>query len=124
MIFLKRSVIGKENALLRATLENMSQGVAMYDADHRLVTWNERFVEYLEMPEEFLGTDKTFSDYVRYIGARGEFGPNADIEAELQKRVALLGTSHMFERLRPDGTVLEVRRDPVPDGGFIAIYTD
>lgn len=124
MIFLKRSAIGQENALLRATLENMAQGVAMYDAEHRLVTWNERFVEYLEMPEEFLGTDKTFSDYVRYLGVRGEFGPNADVEAELKKRVALLGKSHMFERPRPDGTVLEVRRDPVPGGGFIAIYTD
>lgn len=124
MIFLKRSVAGKENALLRATLENMAQGVAMYDADHRLVTWNERFVEYLDMPEEFLGTEKTFSDYIRYLGARGEFGSNADIEAELKKRVAMLERSHAFERPRPDGTILEVRRDPVPGGGFIAIYTD
>jgi PAS domain S-box-containing protein len=124
MIFPKRSVIGNENKLLRATLENMSQGVAMYDAEHRLVTWNERFVEYLEMPDAFLGTDKTFSDYIRYIGKRGEFGADADIEAELKKRIALLDRSHMFERLRPDGTVLEVRRDPVPGGGFIAIYTN
>lgn len=116
--------MGRENTLLRATLENMAQGVAMYDAEHRLVTWNERFVEYLDMPTEFLGTDKTFSDYIRYLGSRGEFGPGADIEVELKKRLALLDKSHTFERLRPDGTVLEVRRDPVPDGGFIAIYTD
>lgn len=115
--------IGKEQALLRATLENMAQGVAMYDADHRLVTWNERFRNYLQMPEEFLGTDKTFTDYIRYLGERGEFG-DADLESELTKRVELLGTSHSFERVRPDGTVLEVRRDPVPGGGFIAIYTD
>ena len=72
---------GREAALLRATLENMAQGVAMYDGDHKLVTWNELFRQYLEMPDEFLGTDRTFSDYIRYIGARGEFGENADIEA-------------------------------------------
>jgi len=114
----------REHQLLRATLENMAQGVAMYDGDHRLVTWNEKFVEYLEMPEEFLGTDRTFSDYIRYIGARGEFGENADIEVELAKRLKVLSTAHSFERTRPDGTVLEVRRDPVPGGGFIAIYTD
>ena len=36
----------------------------------------------------------------------------------------MLDRSHSFERVRPDGTVLEVRRDPVPGGGFIAIYTD
>jgi len=113
----------QEHALLRATLEHMSQGVAMYDGDHKLVTWNERFVEYLEMPDEFLGTDRTFSDYIRYLGARGEFG-DADIEEALKKRLAVLETSHSFERVRPDGMVLEVRRDPVPGGGFIAIYTD
>jgi signal transduction histidine kinase/CheY-like chemotaxis protein len=115
---------GKEAALLRATLENMSQGVAMYDADHKLVTWNDLFRQYLEMPDEFLGTDRTFSDYIRYIGARGEFGDHVDIEDALQKRLAMLDRSHSFERVRPDGTVLEVRRDPVPGGGFIAIYTD
>ncbi len=114
---------GREAALLRATLENMAQGVAMYDADHKLVTWNALFRQYLEMPDEFLGTDRTFSDYIRYLGARGEFG-KADIEQELKKRLALLDRSHSFERVRPDGTVLEVRRDPVPGGGFIAIYTD
>ena len=112
--------IGREQTLLRATLENMAQGVAMYDADHRLVTWNERFRTYLDMPEEFLGTDKTFSDYIRYLGKRGEFG-DADLESELKKRLAVLDRSHSFERVRPDGTVLEVRRDPVPGGGFIAI---
>ena len=115
---------GREAAHLRATLENMAQGVAMYDADHKLVTWNTLFRKYLEMPDEFLGTDRTFSDYIRYIGARGEFGENADIEHELRKRLAMLDRSHSFERVRPDGTVLEVRRDPVPGGGFIAIYTD
>jgi signal transduction histidine kinase/CheY-like chemotaxis protein len=115
---------GQEAALLRATLENMAQGVAMYDADHKLVTWNELFRQYLEMPDEFLGTDRTFSDYIRYIGARGEFGENVDIEDALRKRLAMLDRSHSFERVRPDGTVLEVRRDPVPGGGFIAIYTD
>jgi len=114
---------GQEAALLRATLENMSQGVAMYDVQHRLVTWNELFRQYLDMPDEFLGTDRTFSDYIRYLGKRGEFG-DADIEQELAKRLALLSRSHSFERVRPDGTVLEVRRDPVPGGGFIAIYTD
>ncbi|MCS0495914.1 response regulator [Ancylobacter sp. MQZ15Z-1] len=120
---LDESQAGREATLLRATLENMSQGVAMYDAKHRLVTWNTLFCEYLDMPAEFLGTEHTFEDYIRYLGSRGEFG-DVDIETALAKRVAQLDHSHSFERVRPDGTILEVRRDPVPGGGFIAIYTD
>ena len=114
----------REARLLRATLENMAQGVAMYDAEHRLVTWNQLFREYLDMPEEFLGSEHTFEDYIRYLGERGEFGEVENIEEVIAKRIAQLSHSHSFERTRPDGTVLEVRRDPVPGGGFIAIYTD
>jgi signal transduction histidine kinase len=29
-----------------------------------------------------------------------------------------------YERTRPDGRVIEVRRNPVPDGGFVMIYAD
>ncbi len=114
---------GREAMLLRATLENMSQGVAMYDAQHRLVTWNRLFREYLDMPDEFLTTEHTFADYIRYLGARGEFG-DVDIEVALAERLKQLDHPHSFERVRPDGTYLEVRRDPVPGGGFIAIYSD
>ncbi|MBS9476132.1 response regulator [Ancylobacter radicis] len=114
---------GREATLLRATLENMSQGVAMYDGEHRLVTWNKLFREYLDMPDEFLTSEHTFADYIRYLGARGEFG-EVDIEVALAQRIKQLDHPHSFERVRPDGTYLEVRRDPVPGGGFIAIYTD
>lgn len=114
---------GREATLLRATLENMSQGVAMYDAEHRLVTWNRLFRQYLDMPDEFLTAEHTFADYIRYLGARGEFG-DVDIEVALAQRIKQLDHPHSFERVRPDGTYLEVRRDPVPGGGFIAIYTD
>jgi PAS domain S-box-containing protein len=110
-------------ARLRATFENMLQGVAMYDAEHRLVTWNQRFREFLEMPDEFFQPDRTFADYIRYLGKRGEFG-DADIDQVVEQRLARLKTKHSFERTRPDGTVLEVYRNPTPDGGFIAIYTD
>lgn len=108
---------------LRATLENMYQGVAMYDADYKLVTWNQRFREYLDMPEEFFSRERSFIDYLRYNGARGDFG-DADMETLIAERLERLKRFHSFERTRPNGTVLEISRWPTPDGGFIAIYTD
>jgi PAS domain S-box-containing protein len=113
----------RAEAELRATFENMVQGVAMYDAEYRLLTWNDRFRQYLEMPEEFFKRGQTFADYLRYVGRRGEFG-DVDLEAVVKQRLSLLGKKHVFERTRPDGTVLEVYRNPIPGGGFIAIYTD
>ncbi|HEX3973274.1 MAG TPA: PAS-domain containing protein [Stellaceae bacterium] len=109
---------------LRATLENMDEGVAMYDADHNLVIWNERMRKLLNVPDEFFDRKHTFADYLRYVGARGEFGRMVDIEAEVEKRLATLGRKLTYERIRPDGTVLEITRNPIAAGGFIAIFSD
>ena len=109
---------------LRATLENMDEGVAMYDVDLKLVIWNARMRELLDVPDEFFDREHTFVDYLRYVASRGEFGRLVDIEAEVQKRVATLGRKLTYERIRPDGTVLEITRNPIAGGGFIAIFTD
>jgi PAS domain S-box-containing protein len=116
--------LSRREAELRATLENMLQGVAMYDADYRLVTWNQRFREYLDMPDEFFDGRHTFAEYIRYLAMRGEFGEVANIEGLVAQRLEPLSRKHSFERVRPDGTILEVFRNPIPTGGFIAIYTD
>jgi PAS domain S-box-containing protein len=109
---------------LRATLENMDEGVAMYDADLNLIVWNEPMRRLLDVPEEFFDRKHTFVDYLRYVAARGEFGRLVDVEAEVQKRLATLGRKLTYERIRPDGTVLEITRNPVASGGFIAIFSD
>ncbi len=119
----KTEALSQREIELRSTLENMEQGVAMYDADYKLLTWNQRFREFLNMPEEFFSRERSFIDYLRYVGQRGEFG-DQDIEAVVKQRIEQLKRKHSFERTRPDGTVLEVYRAPTPDGGFIAIYTD
>ncbi|HUC18680.1 MAG TPA: response regulator [Acetobacteraceae bacterium] len=115
--------LSRSESQLRATFENMRQGVAMYDADYKLLTWNQRFREYLDMPDEFFSRERSFVDYLRYNAERGDFG-DQDIETLIDQRLEKLKTVHSFERTRPNGTVLEISRAPTPDGGFIAIYTD
>ena len=38
--------------------------------------------------------------------------------------VASTGQPYGYERTRPDGRVIEIRRNPVPDGGFVLIFSD
>ena len=116
---------GRETALLRATLENMAQGVAMYDADHKLVTWNDVVSANIwKCPTSFSAPTAPFP-ITSATSARAASSARTPISSRSSTndwRCSI--DSHSFERVRPDGTVLEVRRDPVPGGGFIAIYTD
>ena len=115
----------QRNAMLLYGLDLLDQGVTVFDAQLRLLACNQRFLDLLEFPAELGQVGTPFADYIRYNAYRGEYGPG-DPEQQVAERVALAMRfePHDTERIRPDGSVLRVRGEPLPSGGFIALYTD
>src|SRR5271155_5193961 len=74
-------------------------------------------------PTSCWSSAKTYAEYLHILAERGEFGPG-DVEEELSRRLAHADEELRFERTRPDGRVLEVRRNAVAGGGFVLIYSD
>lgn len=111
--------------LLEAALENMSQGISVVDRELRLVAWNRRYAEMFGFPADFLQVGQPVQALVHWALAHGFGGEQAEQNA-VDRRLAHMrsGTPHLTERRFPDGSMVEIRGNPMPGGGFVATYTD
>lgn len=112
-------------ALTLASLDHLHEAISIVDKDLRLQVWNRRFAELLDFPPELMRVGLPFALLFDYNARRGEYGPG-DPESQIAERIHLAERfeSHCFERTRPNGTVLEIRGEPLAGGGFITVYED
>jgi Na+/proline symporter/signal transduction histidine kinase len=111
--------------LLQSTMENVRQGIAVFDEDLRLAWLNDRFRAYLDLPETYGRVGVSVEEIIRHSARHGEYGPG-DAEAIVSE---LLASYHRrepvnYERQLADGTVLEVRTSPMPAGGIAVTLMD
>src|SRR5205085_5594239 len=68
----------------------------------------------------------SLAELAAFGSAGGEAGVNDQMQTLLERRRAAgrAGEPDVYERRRPDGGVLEIATNPMPDGGFVATFTD
>ncbi len=116
--------LAEKSILLQSTLDNLAQGVSVFDENLRLVAWNDRFVDLLDLPDWLVYAGARFEDLVQFRGERGDYGSDANGAMALRIEAARRSRRLHTEQTLGDGVVLEVRRDPMPQGGFVTTYTD
>lgn len=110
---------------LSRSLAHLPQGVVVIDRELRLVAWNARYLELFRFPADLVRVGRPIEELFRFNARRGLLGPGPVDEA-IERRLNHLrsGRPHMRESEKDDGTVLEIRGNPLPDGGFVTSYAD
>jgi signal transduction histidine kinase len=122
----RRSLLDSRQAL-SATLENISQGITMARADGSIPVLNQKAIQLLDLPPDLLASRPTFQQIIDWQHANHEFGDPETWPAPLGRVVRHAGGpfgDYTYERTRPNGTVLEVRTQSLPDGGIVRTFTD
>ncbi|KAF1685674.1 hybrid sensor histidine kinase/response regulator [Pseudoxanthomonas broegbernensis] len=111
--------------ILSTTLENISAGVSVVDPEMRLVAWNRRYQQMFGYPAGMLYVGRPVADLIRYNAQRGDLGDGA-VEEHVHKRIEHMraGNAHVYERVRADGSVIEMRGQALPGGGYVTSYND
>ena len=117
----------RSNELMSSVLENLPCGLSVFDGNLHLVAVNRMMREMLDLPDSLFAQQPVrFEDVIRFNASRGEYG-HEQVDATVQaiiERARAPAVPHHFERVRPDGTPLEIRGGPLPGGGFVTTYID
>ena len=98
--------LAEKSVLLQSTLDNLDQGVLVINRSGRLEAWNQRFIQLLELQWASLSMGDTLS------GLKG---------LESLTEVSL---PFAAEHRTADGRLMDLRINPMPDGGRVATFTD
>lgn len=116
----------RRTQMTTAGLNLIAQALSIYDEDLRLQVCNAPFQQMFALPDALVTPGAHFEDTIRHLVRSGEYGPIDDPERFVAERVeqARAFEPHYMERTRANGRTISVEGSPLPEGGWVAVYTD
>ena len=120
------AALERQTAQMRTIIEHIPGGVSLIDSELRFIVANRELQNVLDFPDSLFASGwPSLYEVALFNARRGEYGPGDPQELAMGVvERARNPSAHHFERTRPNGKTIEVRGTPLPDGGFVTIYTD
>jgi diguanylate cyclase (GGDEF)-like protein len=114
-----------QNLRFDAALNNMTQGLCMFDRDKRLVVSNRRYAEMYRIRPDQVKPGTRLDEVLRQRVDAGNV-PIGGGDAFVTNRLAVVpeGEAADFVVEMTDGRVISVRHQPLADGGWVATHED
>ncbi len=107
--------------LLQIALDQMEEGITVFDKDFGLTCWNRQFRALFDLPDHLGQVGIPLSKIIDHMVERGEIRPSD--EPLILDRMTSYHRAWQLE-LRRSRRIIEMRSNPMPDGGVVATYAD
>ncbi|MBA8877172.1 PAS domain-containing hybrid sensor histidine kinase/response regulator [Phyllobacterium myrsinacearum] len=107
--------------LLQTALDQMDQGIGVFDEHARLTCWNRQFPFMLDLPENLQRMGVSLRHIASFLTDRGDLVQleDKDCHPEFDPLAA-----HWRVRFRDTGQIIDVLSNTMPDGGRVTTFTD
>ena len=113
-----------DNRRMRVAINNMSQGLCMFDRNERLVVCNRRYMELYQLPDEVVTPGRTLASLLEYRISTGSFSRDPDEYRQSLVAAMAQGKTTTAEVKSASGRVVAVINRPMADGGWVATHED
>jgi diguanylate cyclase (GGDEF)-like protein len=113
-----------EKQRLDTAINNMTQGLLMFDSSHRLVVANQRYIEMFGVSTEVVKPGCTMQDLLNHRKEIGSFTGDVDEYCSTMFRKLSLGKIFQTILDAADGRSIQVSYRPLPDGGWVTTLED
>jgi diguanylate cyclase (GGDEF)-like protein/PAS domain S-box-containing protein len=126
VLLCRRQFIGQiriQNAQMAAALDNISQGVIMFDADGRVVVCNRRYARLYDLPSDLSRPGVYLQEILRWRKSNGTFlgDPESQV-AVLMARTSIQADARDFQT--SDGRAISIVSASMEGGGWVATHED
>ena len=122
----REQAVEQARSLMQSVLDNMSDGVTLFDPDFRMKFTNQALIDFIKLSPEMAQPGVSLLDILRFQAKRGDFGPAEQAEELARSRfefIAKPGGAY-FERRTAEGLHLEFRFVPLSNGDTIVVTRD
>jgi Na+/proline symporter/CheY-like chemotaxis protein len=111
--------------ILQTALDHVRQGIAVFDKNLSLVCWNRQFGEILALPPQLTRVGTGLDHILRFHAERSTTDRD-EADALVRERLAryVASSERFLQRFAERDLIMEVRANPMPDGGIVTTFTD
>jgi len=117
--------IAEKEHLLRLSMDNMTDGIYVLDADLRITVFNQRYLDLMELPPGLIRVGADIRDVISTLATRGNYGTD-NVQGIVEERTRRLASDQPDETevTTPSNRTVHIRKSPLDGGGAVITLTD